>query len=53
MLTYHKTTEEEKYSITNWKYEGKYSIYNEKPYEEHKRNRTANDLAMKRPVSTL
>ena len=26
MLTYHRTTEEEKYSITNWKYEGKYSI---------------------------
>ena len=24
MLTYHRTTEEEKYSITNWKYEGKY-----------------------------
>ena len=38
MLTHHRTTEEEKYSITNWKYEGKYSIYNEKPYEEHKRN---------------
>ena len=26
MLTHHRTTEEEKYSITNWKYEGKYSI---------------------------
>lgn len=38
MLTYHRTTEEEKYNITSWKYEGKYSIYNEKPYEEHKRN---------------
>ena len=33
MLTYHRTTEEEKYNITSWKYEGKYSIYNEKPYE--------------------
>ena len=28
MLTYHKTTEEEKYRITAWKYDGDYAIYN-------------------------
>ena len=32
MLTYHKTTEEEKYRITAWKYDGDYAIYNSTPY---------------------
>lgn len=36
MLTYHKTTEEEKYQITDWKYPGEYAIYNNEPYEEQK-----------------
>ena len=39
MLTNHKTTEEEKYMITAWKYEGDYAIYNEEPYEEHKKKK--------------
>ena len=34
MLTYHKTTEEEKYTICGWKYEAAYSIYNNPPYAE-------------------
>lgn len=34
MLTYHRTTEEEKYVICDWKYEGEYAIYNNPPYEE-------------------
>ena len=34
MLEYHKTTEEEKYVISEWKYEGDYSIYNNISYEE-------------------
>lgn len=34
MLTYHKTTEEEKRLICEWKYEGDYAIYNSLPYEE-------------------
>ena len=37
MLTYHRTTEDEKYIITNWKYEGEYAIYNDEPYEEQKK----------------
>ena len=32
MLTYHKTTEEEKYRITAWKYDGDYAVYNSTPY---------------------
>ncbi len=36
MLTYHKTTEEEKYQITAWEYPGEYAIYNNEPYEEQK-----------------
>ena len=36
MLTYHKTTEEEKYQITAWKYPGEYAIYDNAPYEEQK-----------------
>lgn len=36
MLTYHKTTEEEKYRITAWKYPGEYAIYDNAPYEEQK-----------------
>ena len=27
MLEYHKTTEAEKYIISEWKYEGKYALY--------------------------
>ena len=34
MLTYHKTTEEEKYGITEWKYPGEYAVYDSTPYEE-------------------
>lgn len=37
MITYHKTTEEEKYLITEWKYEGEYAMYNNEPYEEQKK----------------
>jgi len=28
MLEYHKTTEAEKYIISDWKYEGEYALYN-------------------------
>ena len=31
MLTYHKTTEEEKEIITAWQYAGQYAIYNTTP----------------------
>ena len=34
MLEYHKTTDDEKYLICNWKYDGDYAIYNNPPYEE-------------------
>ncbi len=34
MLSFHKTTEEEKYAISEWKYDGDYAIYNSLPYEE-------------------
>lgn len=37
MLEYHKTTEAEKYIISDWKYEGEYALYNKAPYEEDKR----------------
>ena len=37
MLEYHKTTEAEKYIISDWKYEGEYALYNKAPYEENKR----------------
>ena len=33
----HPTTEEEKILITEWKYEGEYSVYNAEPYEEQKK----------------
>lgn len=33
-LSFHKTTEEEKYIISKWKYKGEYSIYNSIPYEK-------------------
>ena len=36
MLTYHKTTEEEKEVITAWQYAGQYAIYNTTPYAEQK-----------------
>lgn len=38
MLKYHKTTEEEKYIICDWQYEGEYSIYNNSPYKEQVKN---------------
>ncbi len=38
MLTYHKITEEEKYLIAEWKYEGDYAIYNMESYEEQKKS---------------
>ena len=34
VLEYHKTTEKEKRIICGWKYNGKYAIYNNPPYEE-------------------
>ena len=34
MLEFHKTTEEEKHVICEWKYDGEYAIYNNLPYEE-------------------
>ena len=34
MINYHKTTEDEKYEICGWKYEGEYAIYNTSSYEE-------------------
>lgn len=37
MLTYHKTTEKEKYVITEWKYPGEYAVYDSTPYEEQKK----------------
>ena len=37
MITYHKTTEEEKYAIAGWKYSGDYAVYNSAPYEEQKK----------------
>lgn len=37
MLACHPTTEEEKILITEWKYEGEYSVYNAEPYEEQKK----------------
>ncbi len=38
MLTYHKTTQEEKHAICEWKYDGEYAVYNVEPYEEQIRN---------------
>lgn len=40
MLTYHKTTEEEKYLIADWRYCGDYVIYNNQPYEEQKKSKS-------------
>ena len=37
MLKYHRLTEEEKYTVTGWKYDGEYSIYNDISYEEQKK----------------
>ena len=37
MIIYHKTTEEEKYAIAEWRYIGDYAIYNGAPYEEQKK----------------
>ncbi len=37
MFACHPTTEEEKILITEWKYEGEYSVYNAEPYEEQKK----------------
>ena len=37
MLTYHKTTEEEKEVITAWQYAGQYAIYHTTPYAEQKK----------------
>lgn len=41
MLTYHQTTEAEKYRITAWEYEGEYAIYNATPYAEQKKKALA------------
>ena len=41
MLTYHKTTEEEKEIITAWQYAGQYAIYNTTPYAEQKKQGVA------------
>ena len=37
MLAFHKTTEEEKYTICEWKYDGDYATYNNPSYKEQKR----------------
>ena len=37
MLECHKTTEEEKYIISDWQYDGEYALYNKASYEEDKR----------------
>ncbi len=34
MLEFHRTTEEEKYEICDWRYEGEYAVYNNPPYED-------------------
>ncbi len=34
MLAFHKTTEEEKQQICEWKYDGAYAVYNSISYEE-------------------
>ena len=34
MLAFHRTTEEEKQAICEWKYDGRYTVYNSIPYEE-------------------
>ena len=34
LLSFHKTTEEEKYAICEWNYEDDYAIYNTPSYEE-------------------
>ena len=34
MLVYHKTTQQEKYAISEWKYGGEYAVYDLPPYEE-------------------
>ena len=34
VIVYHETTEEEKYAICEWKYDGEYSIYNNSSYEK-------------------
>ena len=36
MLTYHLTTEEEKYAIGTWKYPGEYALYDLPSYDEMK-----------------
>ena len=36
-ITYHPTTEEEKYQITEWNYHGDYAMYNNPPYAEQKK----------------
>ena len=51
MLTYHKTTEEEKYGITEWKYPGEYAVYDSTPYEEQKKE--ALGLPILRTIFTL
>ncbi len=38
MLEFHKTTEDEKYIICDWKYDGDYAIYNNPSYEEQIKN---------------
>ena len=37
MLEMHRLTEEEKYTVTGWRYEGEYAIYNDLPYDEQKK----------------
>ena len=37
IMKYHRLTEDEKYIITEWKYEGDYAIYNDQPYDEQKK----------------
>ena len=41
MLTYHVMTEQERETVSNWKYTGEYAIYNMPPYQEQKEKKIA------------
>lgn len=38
VLKFHRMTEDEKYKVCGWKYEGEYAIYNNPPYKEQLRD---------------
>lgn len=41
MLTYHVMTEQERETVSNWKYTGEYAIYNMPSYQEQKEKKIA------------